>query len=37
MVPPRIVNDDQGGVYGYGYQPGTSAGREFFGNEWSGW
>ncbi|MCP9803589.1 general secretion pathway protein D [Cyanobium sp. T1G-Tous] len=31
MVSPRIVNDDQGGVYGYGYQPGTSAGREFFG------
>jgi type IV pilus assembly protein PilQ len=31
MVSPRIVNDDQGGVYGYGYQPGTAAGREFFG------
>ena len=24
MVTPRIVNDDQGGSYGYGYQPGTS-------------
>ncbi len=32
MVTPRIVNDEQGGVYGYGYQPGTSAGREFFGS-----
>jgi type IV pilus assembly protein PilQ len=31
MVSPRIINDDQGGVYGYGYQPGTAAGREFFG------
>jgi type IV pilus assembly protein PilQ len=32
MVTPRIVNDEQGGVYGYGYQPGTAAGREFFGS-----
>ena len=32
MVSPRIVNDDQGGVYGYGYQPGTTAGREFLGS-----
>ena len=31
MVSPRLINDDQGGVYGYGYQPGTAAGREFFG------
>lgn len=31
MVSPRIINDDQGGLYGYGYQPGTAAGREFFG------
>jgi type IV pilus assembly protein PilQ len=31
MVTPRIVNDEQGGVYGYGYQPGTAAGRDFFG------
>jgi len=31
MVTPRIVNDEQGGMYGYGYQPGTSAGRDFFG------
>jgi len=32
MVTPRIVNDEQGGVYGYGYQPGTAAGRDFFGS-----
>ena len=32
MVSPRIVNDDQGGVYGYGYQPSTTAGREFLGS-----
>ena len=32
MVSPRIVNDDQGGVYGYGYQPGATAGREFLGS-----
>jgi type IV pilus assembly protein PilQ len=31
MVTPRIVNDEQGGMYGYGYQPGTAAGRDFFG------
>ncbi|MFM9104280.1 MAG: type II secretion system protein GspD, partial [Cyanobium sp.] len=32
LVTPRIVNDEQGGVYGYGYQPGTAASREFFGS-----
>jgi Type II secretory pathway, component HofQ len=32
LVSPRIVNDEQGGVFGYGYQPGTSAGRDFFGS-----
>jgi len=32
MVTPRIINDEQGGVYGYGYQPGTAAGRDFFGS-----
>jgi type IV pilus assembly protein PilQ len=31
MVTPRIINDEQGGVYGYGYQPGTAAGRDFLG------
>jgi type IV pilus assembly protein PilQ len=32
MVTPRIVNDDEGGVYGYGYQPSTDAARDFFGS-----
>jgi type IV pilus assembly protein PilQ len=32
LVTPRIVNDEQGGIYGYGYQPGTAAGRDFFGS-----
>jgi type IV pilus assembly protein PilQ len=32
MVTPRIVNDDQGGVYGYGYQPGTAEARDFLGS-----
>jgi type IV pilus assembly protein PilQ len=32
MVTPRVINDEQGGVYGYGYQPGTSAGQDFFGS-----
>jgi type IV pilus assembly protein PilQ len=32
MVTPRIVNDDQGGGFGYGYQPGTVAGRDFLGS-----
>ena len=27
MVTPRIINDDQGGVYGYGYQPSTRDAR----------
>lgn len=31
MVTPRLVNDDEGGVFGYGYQPGTNAVRDFFG------
>jgi type IV pilus assembly protein PilQ len=31
MVSPRIVNDDQGGVFGYGYQPSSAPVREFFG------
>ncbi len=32
MVTPRIVDDSDGGLYGYGYQPGTSQGRDFFGS-----
>jgi type IV pilus assembly protein PilQ len=27
-VTPRIINDDQGGSFGYGYQPGTSQARD---------
>ncbi len=32
MVTPRIINDDMGGSFGYGYQPGTRQGREFLGH-----
>jgi type IV pilus assembly protein PilQ len=28
MVTPRIIQDTEGGTYGYGYQPGTSFTRE---------
>ena len=28
MVTPRIVNDVEGGTYGYGYQAGTPQARE---------
>jgi type IV pilus assembly protein PilQ len=31
MVTPRLVNDDVGGVYGYGYQPSSDPAREFMG------
>ncbi|KZR73538.1 type II secretion system protein GspD [Prochlorococcus marinus] len=27
MVTPRIINDERGGTYGYGYQPSTKATR----------
>ena len=27
MVTPRIINDDQGGSFGYGFQPSTEDGR----------
>ncbi|KZR71034.1 putative type II secretion system protein D precursor [Prochlorococcus marinus str. MIT 1318] len=27
MVTPRIINDEQGATYGYGYRPSTSASR----------
>jgi type IV pilus assembly protein PilQ len=33
MVTPRIVNDDQGGVYGYGYQPSSQPARDFLGGQ----
>jgi type IV pilus assembly protein PilQ len=29
MVTPRVINDDQGGMYGYGYQPSTKDARGF--------
>jgi type IV pilus assembly protein PilQ len=29
MVTPRVVKDDQGGMYGYGYQPATTDARSF--------
>jgi type IV pilus assembly protein PilQ len=32
MVTPKIINDYEGGNYGYGYQPGTQQGREFMGS-----
>lgn len=31
MVTPRIVDDEQGGIYGYGYQPSSQPAREFLG------
>ena len=31
MVTPRIIDDTQGGTWGYGYQPGTSETRRFLG------
>jgi type IV pilus assembly protein PilQ len=32
MVTPRIIDDTQGGTWGYGYQPSTSDTRRFLGN-----
>lgn len=29
MVTPKIIRDEEGGAYGYGYQPGTSQARDF--------
>ena len=29
MVTPRVIKDDQGGMYGYGYQPSTQEARGF--------
>ena len=31
MVTPRLLDDEQGGVYGYGYRPSTSQARELMG------
>jgi len=33
MVTPRIINDTEGGTFGYGYQPSTPASRAFLGGE----
>ncbi len=30
MVTPRIVNDDEGGTFGYGYRPSSQEARQFF-------
>ena len=30
LVTPRIIDDHDGGNFGYGYQPGTDASRELF-------
>ncbi|MEX1315731.1 MAG: secretin N-terminal domain-containing protein [Synechococcaceae cyanobacterium] len=32
MVTPRIINDEEGGLYGYGYQPSTNEARDLFGS-----
>jgi type IV pilus assembly protein PilQ len=31
MVTPRIINDEAGGVYGYGFAPASNDGRRFMG------
>lgn len=31
LVTPRIINDTDGGVYGYGYQPASQQSRQFLG------
>jgi type IV pilus assembly protein PilQ len=31
MVTPKIINDVEGGVYGYGYRPSTLDARRFMG------
>lgn len=32
MVTPRIVNDAEGGQFGYGYQPSAAEARQFMGS-----
>ena len=34
IVTPRILDDEQGGAYGYGYRPGTAASREVMRNSY---
>jgi type IV pilus assembly protein PilQ len=31
LVTPRIIDDTQGGSWGYGYQPSTRDSRRFLG------
>ncbi|WP_255452558.1 type II secretion system protein GspD [Synechococcus sp. RSCCF101] len=33
MVTPRVINDDVGGTYGYGYRPATAPARELIYNQ----
>ena len=33
LVTPRVLDDEQGGVYGYGYKPSTEASRTFLQNQ----
>ncbi len=33
MVTPRIINDNDGGTFGYGWQPGTPQSRQLMRNE----
>jgi len=33
MVTPRIIDDTEGGTYGYGYQPSTREARQFFSGQ----
>ena len=32
MVTPRIINDTEGGTYGYGYQPASTESRQMMGS-----
>jgi type IV pilus assembly protein PilQ len=31
MVTPKVINDESGGVYGYGYQPTSMPARQWLG------
>jgi type IV pilus assembly protein PilQ len=31
MVTPKVINDESGGVYGYGYQPASVPARQWLG------
>jgi len=31
LVTPRIIDDNEGGTFGYGYRPGTEDARRFMG------